>query len=107
MRIPSRSDRVSSPGRIFRPSWRGGTKGDGAFTPASWDDALALVAERLGEIVHRHGGEAVLPWWSAGTQGLIQQSSLDRRFSMRPKTLPIAAERPISPAKKVGAPVPE
>ena len=46
----------------------------------SWDEALALVAERLGEIVRRHGGEAVLPWWSAGTQGLIQQSSLDRRF---------------------------
>jgi anaerobic selenocysteine-containing dehydrogenase len=73
-------DRVYSPERILRPLVRRGTKGEGDFAAASWDDALALVAERLGEIVHRHGGEAVLPWWSAGTQGLIQQSSLDRRF---------------------------
>jgi len=46
----------------------------------SWDEALGLVADRLGEIVARYGGEAVLPWWDAGTQGLLQMSSLDRRF---------------------------
>jgi anaerobic selenocysteine-containing dehydrogenase len=73
-------DRVYSPDRILRPLVRRGAKGDGNLEPVSWDEAVALVAERLGEIVRRHGGEAVLPWWSAGTQGLIQQSSLDRRF---------------------------
>ena len=76
-------DRVYSPDRILRPLVRrgnSGNKGRADFAPASWDEALALVAERLGEIVHRYGGEAVLPWWSAGTQGLIHQSSLDRRF---------------------------
>ncbi|HET6834843.1 MAG TPA: molybdopterin-dependent oxidoreductase [Acidimicrobiales bacterium] len=76
-------DRVYSPDRLLRPLVRrgsSGNKGQGDFAPVSWDEALALVAERLGEIVRRHGGEAVLPWWSAGTQGLIQQSSLDRRF---------------------------
>ncbi|MGH9227948.1 MAG: molybdopterin-containing oxidoreductase family protein, partial [Acidimicrobiales bacterium] len=72
--------RVYSPDRILRPLVRRGPKGEGAFAPVSWGEALALVAGRLGEIVRRHGGEAVLPWWSAGTQGLIQQSSLDRRF---------------------------
>jgi len=73
-------DRVYSPNRILRPLVRRGAKGEGDFATASWDEALAVVAERLSEIVDRHGGEAVLPWWSAGTQGLIQQSSLDRRF---------------------------
>jgi anaerobic selenocysteine-containing dehydrogenase len=73
-------DRVYSPDRILRPLVRRGAKGEGDFAPVSWDDALALVAERLAEIVRRHGGQSVLPWWSAGTQGLIQQSSLDRRF---------------------------
>jgi anaerobic selenocysteine-containing dehydrogenase len=73
-------DRVYSPDRILRPLVRRGAKGDGNLEPVSWDEAVSLVAERLGEIVRRHGGEAVLPWWSAGTQGLIQQSSLDRRF---------------------------
>ncbi|MGH9286872.1 MAG: molybdopterin-containing oxidoreductase family protein [Acidimicrobiales bacterium] len=73
-------DRVYSPDRILRPLVRRGTKGEGDFAPVPWDEALALVAERLGEVVRRNGGEAVLPWWSAGTQGLIQQSSLDLRF---------------------------
>jgi anaerobic selenocysteine-containing dehydrogenase len=76
-------DRVYSPDRILRPLVRrgdSGNKGRGDFAPVSWDEALALVAQRLGEIVRRHGGQSVLPWWSAGTQGLIQQSSLDRRF---------------------------
>ncbi len=73
-------DRVYSPDRLLRPLVRRGAKGEGDFAPVSWDEALALVADRLAEIVRRHGGQSVLPWWSAGTQGLIQQSSLDRRF---------------------------
>ena len=40
-------DRVYSPDRILRPLVRRGTKGEGDFAPASWDGALALVAERL------------------------------------------------------------
>ena len=73
-------DRVYSPDRILHPLVRWGVKGHGDFAPASWDVALGLVAERLGEIVRRQGGEAVLPWWDAGTQGLLQMSSLDKRF---------------------------
>jgi anaerobic selenocysteine-containing dehydrogenase len=76
-------DRVYSPERILTPLVRVGAKGDGHFEPASWDDALALVATRLHEIVERYGGEAILPWWDAGTQGLLQMSSLDRRFFAR------------------------
>lgn len=75
-------DRVYAPDRLLHPLIRTGPKGGGpeSFRTATWDEALALVAERVGEIVARHGGEAVLPWSSAGTQGLIQQSCLDRPF---------------------------
>lgn len=73
-------DRVYSPDRILRPLVRTGSKGRGEFEPVSWDHALALVASRLHEVIERHGGEAILPWGSAGTQGLIQMSSLDRRL---------------------------
>ncbi len=31
---------------------------DGELQPASWDEALSLVAARMGEIKARHGGEA-------------------------------------------------
>jgi anaerobic selenocysteine-containing dehydrogenase len=76
-------DRVHSPDRILHPLVRRGAKGGDDFERVSWDDALALVAERVGDAVSRHGGETVLPWWSAGTQGLLQMSSLDRRFFAR------------------------
>lgn len=76
-------DRVYSPDRLLQPLLRTGTKGEAGFEAASWDDALRLVAERIGAVVDTWGGEAILPWWDAGTQGLIQMSSLDRRFFAR------------------------
>ncbi len=73
-------DRVYSPERLLHPLRRVGPKGSGEFEPVSWDDALALAAAGLREVIDRHGGEAVLPWWSAGTQGQIQMSALDQRL---------------------------
>jgi anaerobic selenocysteine-containing dehydrogenase len=73
-------DRVYSPDRITTPLVRTGEKGHGEFRRASWDEALELVADRITSEIGRHGGETVLPWSSAGTQGLLQMSSLDRRF---------------------------
>ncbi len=73
-------DRVYSPDRLLHPLRRVGPKGSGDFERCSWDEAISAVVERVGDIVERHGGESILPWSSAGTQGLIQMSSLDRRF---------------------------
>jgi len=73
-------DRVYSPDRLLRPLIRTGPKGQGQFESVSWEVALDRVASRVGAITAEWGGEAVLPWWDAGTQGLIQMSSLDRRF---------------------------
>ncbi len=76
-------DRVYSPDRLLYPLVRTGSKGDGRYRRASWAEALSIVAGRLQTVVDRWGGEAILPWWDAGTQGLIQMSSLDRRFFAR------------------------
>ena len=73
-------ERVYSPERILYPLARNGPKGSGEFRQISWDEALALVAERIHSVIDNFGGEAVMPWGSAGTQGLIQMNSLDRRF---------------------------
>ncbi|HUX15690.1 MAG TPA: formate dehydrogenase subunit alpha, partial [Phycisphaerae bacterium] len=40
---------------------------DGELVPATWDEALALVAERLGDIRDRHGPDAVAGLSSAKT----------------------------------------
>jgi anaerobic selenocysteine-containing dehydrogenase len=60
-------DRVYSPERILHPLVRVGPKGDALFEPVSWDDALDRVAHDVKRIVAEWGGEAVLPWWDAGT----------------------------------------
>ena len=76
-------ERTYSPDRLRHPLIRTGAKGEGAFERVSWDEALAHIAERLGAIVAEHGGEAVLPYSFAGTQGLVQGASMDRRFFAR------------------------
>jgi anaerobic selenocysteine-containing dehydrogenase len=76
-------ERTYSPDRLLHPLVRTGPKGEGSFERVSWDDALALVAERLGAVVAEHGGEAVLPYSFAGTQGVVQGASIDRRFFAR------------------------
>ncbi len=76
-------DRVYHPDRVLHPLIRTGPKGAGEFRRASWEEALELVAGRLRRIIDEHGGEAVVPWVDAGTQGLVQMSSLDRRFFAR------------------------
>ena len=73
-------ERVYHPDRVLSPLKRVGAKGDGQFVRVSWDDALADIAARWKSIVAESGAEAILPYSSAGTQGLIQMHSLDRRL---------------------------
>jgi anaerobic selenocysteine-containing dehydrogenase len=73
-------ERVYSPDRVLTPLIRIDAKGSGSFRPATWGEALALIVSSVRERVQRYGGETVLPWSSAGNQGLLQMSSLDRRF---------------------------
>ncbi|MQA83587.1 MAG: molybdopterin-dependent oxidoreductase [Streptosporangiales bacterium] len=76
-------ERVYSPERVLHPMRRAGPTGSGAFEQVSWEEALDDVASRLRDIISEYGTEAVLPYSYAGTQGLIQSSSLDRRFFAR------------------------
>lgn len=73
-------ERSYCPERLRQPLRRSGPKGSGSFEPVGWDDALDEIAGRLRSIVDEHGGEAVLPYSYAGTQGVVQGASMDRRF---------------------------
>jgi anaerobic selenocysteine-containing dehydrogenase len=50
--------RVESPERILHPMRRAGPKGSGAWERLGWDDALALVAERLAALARDPGPES-------------------------------------------------
>ncbi len=66
--------RVLSEERLLTPMIRSGPKGSGQFRDATWEEALARVVEEFSRVRDTYGGQAILPWWSAGTQGLIQNA---------------------------------
>jgi len=68
--------------RILTPLKRSGPKGSGQFAQVGWDEALADIAARLTEIAARNP-EAIVPYSYAGTMGLVQGESMDRRFFHR------------------------
>jgi len=70
--------------RLLTPLRRTGPKGSGQFEPISWDAALSEIAARLSKIAASpEGPESILPYSYAGTMGMVQGSSMDRRFFHR------------------------
>ena len=76
-------ERTYHEGRLLYPQIRTGAKGEGKFRRASWDEALDLIATRLRHIIDTDGPQAILPYSYAGTMGMIQGESMDRRFFHR------------------------
>src|SRR6266478_9058958 len=68
--------------RLLYPMRRAGRKGEGKFERISWDEALDTIAANLKEIA-RENPQSILPYSYAGTMGLLQGSSMDRRFFHR------------------------
>lgn len=66
---------VHSPARLLTPRIRTGKKGSGEFREASWDEAVALIAERWKHLIADHGRECVLPVTYAGTMGLVHRNA--------------------------------
>ncbi len=81
-KVSKYTERSYHPERILTPLKRIGPKGQsgsGQFTPVSWDEALDDIAQRLQAIAAR-SPEAILPYSYAGTMGMVQGESMDRRF---------------------------
>src|SRR5207248_5088802 len=74
-------DRTYHIDRILHPMRRLGPKGSGRFVRVTWDEALGEISDRLSAIARSADGpQAILPYSYAGTMGLVQGSSIDRRF---------------------------
>ena len=78
-KVSKYTERSYHPERVLTPLKRTGPKGSGQFAPVSWDSALRDIAQRLHQVATRNP-EAILPYSYAGTMGLVQGESMDRRF---------------------------
>ncbi len=77
-------DRTYSDQRVLHPMRRVGRKGEGRFARITWDEALATIADKFGAIAaSADGPQAIVPYSYAGTMGLLQYGSMDRRFFHR------------------------
>jgi anaerobic selenocysteine-containing dehydrogenase len=75
-------ERTYAPDRVLWPLKRVGRKGKGEFRRISWDEALDEIAARLSGLA-KEDPETILPLSYAGTMGMVQYSSMDRRFFHR------------------------
>lgn len=73
-------DALHDPDRIMQPVRRTGAKGEGRFEEIGWDEAIELLAAGLRQVLDEDGPEAVLPYYYAGTMGLVQGWSLGPRL---------------------------
>jgi anaerobic selenocysteine-containing dehydrogenase len=77
-------ERVYGEDRLLHPAVRQGGKGQGTFARVTWDEALDLIARRMTDIAQQFGGEAILPFYYGGSNGLLTQNTNDaelwRRF---------------------------
>ncbi|WP_319463744.1 molybdopterin-dependent oxidoreductase [Micromonospora sp. RTP1Z1] len=75
-------DAVNGPDRLIHPLVRTGPKGVGpvSYRPASWDEAIGRVAAGLRASIDRDGPEAILPYYFAGTMGLVQGWTMGPRL---------------------------
>jgi anaerobic selenocysteine-containing dehydrogenase len=75
-------ERTYSPERLRHPLKRIGRKGEGRFVRVTWDEALDEIAARL-KTLAAEDPQTILPCSYAGTMGMVQYSSMDRRFFYR------------------------
>jgi anaerobic selenocysteine-containing dehydrogenase len=75
-------ERTYSPDRVLHPQKRVGRKGEGKFRRIGWDEALDEIAARL-KSAAAEDPQTILPLSYAGTMGMLQYSSMDRRFFHR------------------------
>jgi anaerobic selenocysteine-containing dehydrogenase len=70
-------ERVHGPRRVLTPLLRTGAKGSGSFRPASWEEALDVVAGRLrASIDGPHGAAAIAPYLYNSSAGVLGANGL-------------------------------
>ena len=77
-KVKHHAERVYAPERIMTPLLRTGPKGSGEFRPATWDEALDLVVDRLCAAEADHGPESVVPFVYNSSGPLLQDEAGER-----------------------------
>ena len=75
-KVKHHAERVYSPERILRPLIRVGSKGEGSFREASWDEAIDLVAGKIRRAIDESGPGSVIPYLYNSSSARIDKKRL-------------------------------
>jgi anaerobic selenocysteine-containing dehydrogenase len=72
------AERIHHPDRLLYPQRRTGPKGSGQFARITWEEAMDEIGQRFNAIEAEHGAAAILPYFYAGTMGLVMRDGIER-----------------------------
>jgi len=73
-KVQMSTKRIYSAERIATPLIRTGNKGSGEFRPATWDEALDLIASRIATGISDRGVNSIAPYLYNSSSGIIEGS---------------------------------
>ncbi|WP_285768570.1 molybdopterin oxidoreductase family protein [Peribacillus sp. SI8-4] len=79
-KVRNMTDRLYDPKRLKQPLKRSGQKGEGTFTPISWEEAIDTITAKWKDLINLHGPESILPYSFYGNMGNLSAEGMDRRF---------------------------
>ncbi|MCC6438731.1 MAG: molybdopterin-dependent oxidoreductase [Acidimicrobiales bacterium] len=79
-KVKRTAERLYGPRRVMTPLVRVGQKGDGAFRPATWEEALGLIAERFRNSIASRGPDSIVAFTYNSSAASIERNSLTEAF---------------------------
>ncbi len=74
------TERIYDENRLTVPMKRTGPKGEGAFTPISWEEAITTITDKWKQLMEASSPESILPYGFYGNMGRLNAEGMDRRF---------------------------
>jgi anaerobic selenocysteine-containing dehydrogenase len=74
-KVKHHAKRVYGDDRVMTPLIRAGAKGSGEFRPATWNEAMDLVASNIRRVIAERGPSAVLPYLYNSSSGVLASNS--------------------------------
>ncbi|KAA9028567.1 molybdopterin-containing oxidoreductase family protein [Niallia endozanthoxylica] len=82
-KVRNMTERIYDRNRIETPLKRVGQKGEGKFTPISWEEAIETITTHWEKLIKEEGPESILPYSFYGNMGNLSAEGMDRRFFNR------------------------
>ncbi|HAP74903.1 MAG TPA: hypothetical protein DCR14_02355 [Acidimicrobiaceae bacterium] len=74
-KVKRHAERVYAPERVLTPLIRSGSKGEGTFRAATWDEATALIAARMRGVIERKGAGAIAAFTYNSSAARVERAS--------------------------------